>query len=137
MHHQTKILLLVMLGLMLSGAGLILPGATSAQQDEMVLSAGGTNGQRASVVFDHNLHMGLYACLDCHHDFQNGANVLDESALEEDNPDLQCGACHHADASLDRQKAFHRLCMGCHIQVRKAGGARGPEMCGNCHRPPS
>ena len=36
-------------------------------------------------------------------------------------------------ADLDRQKAYHRQCMGCHIDTRKAGDASGPELCGACH----
>jgi hypothetical protein len=135
MHHPTKIVILMLLGA-LGCAGLTLPQA-AAQEEVITLEALAGGGQRLPVAFGHDLHMGLFECLDCHHDYREGVNVLEENALEEGNPDLKCGTCHHADASLDRQKAFHRLCIGCHIQVRKAGGARGPEMCGACHRPPS
>ena len=91
--------------------------------------------QRSAVAFSHDLHMGLYECLDCHHKYEDGVNVLDEDDLVEDSPEVNCAACHDESASIDRQRAFHRQCMGCHIQVRKAGEASGPEMCGACHLP--
>jgi DNA-directed RNA polymerase subunit RPC12/RpoP len=79
--------------------------------------------------------MGLYECLACHHDYKDGINVLNEDDLEEGNPAIRCAACHNGQGELDRQKAFHRQCMGCHIETRKAGQATGPEMCGTCHLP--
>jgi hypothetical protein len=61
-------------------------------------------------------------------------NVLDENTLEEDNPAIRCANCHNDQADLNLQKAFHRQCMGCHIEIRKSGQLSGPEMCGACHR---
>jgi c(7)-type cytochrome triheme protein len=105
-----------------------------AQDEEMLLNTGDAmKTQRTAVVFPHDLHMGLYECLDCHHDYKEGVNVLDEDTLEEGNPDIRCAACHNDQADVDRQKAYHRQCMGCHIDTRKAGDASGPELCGACH----
>jgi c(7)-type cytochrome triheme protein len=118
--------------------GLALSGFALAQEEEIQLNTGeDTAVQRSAVTFSHDLHMGLYECLDCHHDYQNGANALDEDTLEEGNPDIRCAACHNDQADLDRQTAYHRQCMGCHIDTRKDGEASGPEMCGACHLPES
>jgi len=116
--------------------GLSLSTLSFAQDEEMRLNTGEDIAvQRTAVPFSHDLHMGLYECLDCHHDYKDGANVLDEDTLEEGNPDIRCATCHNDQADLDRQKAYHRQCMGCHIDTRKAGEASGPEMCGACHLP--
>ena len=105
-----------------------------AQEEEILLNSGeDLKVQRTAVVFSHDLHMGVYDCLDCHHDYKDGINVLDEDTLEEGNPEIRCSTCHNDNSELDRQKAYHRQCMGCHIDTRKAGQASGPEMCGACH----
>lgn len=114
--------------------GLIPVTVALAQEDEMQLTIGNAEEtQRSPVDFSHDLHMGLYECLKCHHDYQNGVNVLDENNLEEGNPAIRCANCHNDQADLDLQKAFHRQCIECHIEVRKSGQPSGPEMCGNCH----
>jgi hypothetical protein len=120
----------------MAAAGLSLSTFSFAQDEEILLNAEeSAEGQRSAVPFSHDLHMGLYECLDCHHDYKNGVNILDEDLLEEGNPDIRCSACHNDQADLGRQKAYHRQCMGCHIDTRKAGQVSGPEMCGACHLP--
>jgi hypothetical protein len=106
-----------------------------AQEEAIVLDMGGTADQRPAVDFDHGLHMGLFECLDCHHQIEDGVNVLDESDLTPGNPDVRCLVCHTPDTGIDLQRAYHRQCMGCHIDTRKAGEPSGPEMCGSCHIP--
>ena len=114
--------------------GLSLATISLAQEEEIRLNdSGAADTQRPAVIFSHDLHMGLYECLACHHDYQDGVNVLDEDRLEEGNPDIRCANCHNDQADLDPQKAYHRQCMGCHIDERKAGQSSGPEMCGACH----
>lgn len=107
-----------------------------AQEDDMLLGAeDDMAGQRSPVDFSHDLHMAILDCLACHHSFEDGVNILDEDELVEGNPAIRCAACHNDQADLPRQKAYHRQCLGCHIDTRKAGQASGPEMCGACHRP--
>ncbi len=134
MPRTSKKTLIVLAGfLALVGWGLTF---AYAQEEILNLNADPAAArQRTPVAFSHDLHMGLYECLDCHHKFENGVNVLDEDDLVEEAPEVSCGACHDDAASIDRQRAYHRLCMGCHIEVRKAGEASGPEMCGACHLP--
>jgi c(7)-type cytochrome triheme protein len=106
-----------------------------AQDEEIQLNIGNAGeAQRPPVTFSHDVHMGLYECLACHHNYQNGVNMLDENTLEEGNPAIRCANCHNNQSDLDLQKAFHRQCMGCHIEVRKSSQPSGPELCGACHR---
>ncbi|MBL0715554.1 MAG: cytochrome c3 family protein [Desulfosarcina sp.] len=134
MHRTSKKTLILLAGILaVIGLGLTF---AYAQEESITLNANTHAApQRTAVVFSHDLHMGLYECLDCHHKFENGVNVLDEDDLVADSPEVNCAACHNESASIDRRKAFHRQCLGCHIQVRKAGDASGPEMCGACHLP--
>lgn len=121
--------------LLMAVIGLSLSTVSLAQDEEILLNTGeDIPAQRTAVTFSHDLHMGLYECLDCHHDYKDSINVLDEDNLEEGNPDIRCSACHNPQTDLGRQKAYHRQCIGCHIDTRKAGNASGPEMCGACHR---
>lgn len=127
--------MLLATALILALIGLGLSSFSFAQDEEILLNTGeDIKGQRTAVAFSHDLHMGLYECLDCHHDYKDRINVLSEDNLEEGNPDIRCAACHNDQADLGRQKAYHRQCIGCHIETRKAGNASGPEMCGACHR---
>ncbi len=93
----------------------------------------GGEDTRGSVMFPHEVHMGEFDCLDCHHDMQEGENVLDEYDLEEDNPDILCGACHNPKEKIERMEAFHYQCVGCHNNYKMTSDPTGPTMCGECH----
>lgn len=93
----------------------------------------GGKKDRGAVDFPHELHMDGFECLDCHHVMENGENVLDEGDLEEDNPDIYCGACHKEGATLERKEAFHYQCMGCHNNYKMTNEKTGPLLCGECH----
>jgi hypothetical protein len=107
-----------------------------AQPDKMVLDRSKASGekQRPAVTFPHNRHaeMGL-SCKDCHHLYENGKNVLDESKLEEGNKDIRCSACHGSKSRLNPEKAFHKQCIGCHTKYQKEKKKTGPRYCGGCH----
>ena len=51
--------------------------------------------ERPPVPFPHGRHMeeGL-SCKDCHHRYEQGKNVLDESDLEPGKPGIRCQECH-------------------------------------------
>ena len=97
------------------------------------IDLGGEN-TRGSVMFPHEFHMGEIDCMECHHDMQNGENVLDEYDLEEDNPDILCGACHNPKEKIERMEAFHYQCVGCHNNYKMTADPTGPTMCGECHK---
>ncbi len=96
------------------------------------IELGGENS-RGPVMFPHEFHMGEFDCLDCHHDMQEGENILDEYDLEEDNPDILCGTCHNPKEKIERMEAFHYQCMGCHNKYKMTNNPAGPSMCGECH----
>ena len=100
-------------------------------QEDMVVVEGDSfeDQRRPAAVFrhdDHNETAEIEECNECHHVYENGEKVADESS-----EDQRCAECHTEEA-LDNQpglrKAFHLNCKGCH-QSKK----QGPVMCGECH----
>jgi hypothetical protein len=85
--------------------------------------------QRSPALFDHDAHnekAEIYDCAVCHHVYEDGELVADESS-----EDQRCSDCHGLAASGDQPaliKAFHSNCKGCHQEQE-----RGPIMCGECH----
>jgi hypothetical protein len=107
-----------------------------AQPDKMVLDSSNVKGkkQRPAVTFPHNRHVEIeLPCKDCHHIYENGKNVLDESRLEEGNQDIHCSACHGPKSRRNLKQAFHDQCMGCHKKSQKENKKTGPRYCGECH----
>jgi len=88
--------------------------------------------ERSAVYFPHENHMETYECLDCHHDYQDGENILDEDDLDEDGS-AACAACHSKDTSVTLKSAYHRQCMGCHRRLNKQEDAALPITCRDCH----
>jgi hypothetical protein len=100
-------------------------------QEDMVVVAGDSfeKQRRPAAVFrhdDHNETAGIEECNECHHVYENGERLADESS-----EDQRCADCH-TEKTIDNQpglrKAFHLNCKGCH-QSKK----QGPVMCGECH----
>ena len=103
--------------------------ANSQEDMEVVDGDSFEHQRRPSAVFrhdDHNDAAGLEECNECHHVYENGERLADESS-----EDQRCADCH-TEKKLDNQpglrKAFHLNCKGCH-QSKK----QGPVMCGECH----
>lgn len=81
--------------------------------------------QRASVRYEHQRHRmarGGLDCRRCHHADPAGT------------PPKPCAACHAR--RNDERAAFHKLCIGCHVEA--SGGKPGAPTtrCGFCHIPP-
>ncbi len=93
---------------------------------------GGEN-TRGGVAFPHELHMDGFECLDCHHIMEDGQNILDESDLEEGDPDALCSSCHNSQSKIEKREAFHYQCMGCHNNYKMTPEVTGPTLCGECH----
>ncbi|PKL36190.1 MAG: hypothetical protein CVV44_18405 [Spirochaetae bacterium HGW-Spirochaetae-1] len=111
-----------------------------AQSDTIILNNEGyyNDKQRPSVSFPHGLHMAVVPeCRSCHHIFQKGVNVLEESVLVAENENIRCVHCHgdgknnHGQRIMD---AYHVQCLGCHRLMQKKKKKAGPLMCGACHR---
>lgn len=89
--------------------------------------------KRSPVSFPHELHCDSLECLDCHHRYEKGENVLDEDSLEEGNAEIRCASCHTWDARVQLRSAFHQMCTGCHTEKAKKGEKTGSRTCGGCH----
>lgn len=107
-----------------------------AQEDKMILDSSKSSKKRGRpvVTFPHNQHIGAgLDCKACHHIYQNGKNILDESQLAAGNPDIRCSKCHGSKLRLNLQQAFHDQCLGCHVSYQKEKKKTGPRYCGECH----
>ena len=112
---------------------LLLAGAEhpSWAQDEINLldGAGIEKNNRSAVIFMHDEHnetAQIDECNECHHVYEDGQKLDDESS-----EDQRCADCHDlksAGNSPGLRKAFHLNCKGCHLKESK-----GPVMCGQCH----
>jgi hypothetical protein len=109
--------------------GLFFLPAFSQEDMEMIDDGGFTKKQRSPVVFRHDEHNELAEledCIECHHVYEDGKKLEDESS-----EDLSCSECHEENSSGEQpglRKAFHMNCKGCHLENEK-----GPVMCGQCH----
>ena len=59
--------------------------------------------QRPPVLFlenYHDLHMESEDCLDCHHEYENGKNILSEDDLEDETAETSCESCHNNPVAL-------------------------------------
>jgi hypothetical protein len=106
---------------------------TSAySQEDMVVVDNSVfdNARRTPALFEHDAHnekAGLDECYECHHLYEDGKLVEEESS-----EDQACSDCHGIEAEGRRpglMKAFHQNCKGCHQKEKS-----GPVMCGECHK---
>jgi len=111
--------------------GIVLATASAWSQDDMTIvdNAAFDNPQRTPSVFVHDTHneaAGIDDCAECHHVYEDGKRIEDESS-----EDQSCSECHDMEGSEGQPsltKAFHANCKGCHQAQEK-----GPIMCGECH----
>jgi hypothetical protein len=111
--------------------GIVLAITSAWSQDDMTVvdNSAFDNPQRPPSVFVHDEHnetAGIDDCAECHHVYEDGKRVEDESSEGE-----SCSDCHDLQGSGDQPsliKAFHENCKGCHQEQGK-----GPIMCGECH----
>ena len=109
--------------------GILLIPAFSQEDMEVVDNEGFSKKQRPPAVFRHDEHnekAEIEDCIECHHIYENGEKLEDESS-----EDQSCADCHE-EKSIDNKpglrKAFHTNCKGCHLAKKQ-----GPVMCGQCH----
>ena len=108
---------------------LMVLAAFSQEDMEVVDGDSFENQRRPPAVFRHDEHnetAEIEECNECHHVYENGERLADESS-----EDQRCAECHTEENSGNRpglRKAFHFNCKGCHQNKKK-----GPVMCGECH----
>ncbi len=83
--------------------------------------------QRPAVAFLHDAHTRALArkqkdCQECHLADDKGTRSLKFKRLADSG----------RQAVMD---TYHLACIGCHRETRAAGEKRGPQTCGECHRP--
>ena len=129
---KKKSLIILFFGVLLA---VLWVSASWSQPEEIILnnSKAFKQKKRSPVTFRHELHCEGLECLDCHHRYEKGKNVLDEDSLEEGNADIRCATCHTWDAKIQLRSAFHQMCTGCHAKRAKKGEKTGPRTCGACH----
>jgi hypothetical protein len=109
--------------------GTQLKPAFSQEDMEFVGDDGFSKKQRTSAVFRHDEHneaAQIEECNECHHIYENGQKLEDESS-----EDQSCSDCHTEEGDGNTpglRRAFHINCKGCHVESSK-----GPVMCGSCH----
>lgn len=84
---------------------------------------------RPRAVFFHDAHnetAEIEECNVCHHVYEDGELVEDESS-----EDSECSECHLNTgdrAEFVLAKVYHQRCRNCHLEQKK-----GPVMCSECH----
>ena len=103
---------------------------THAQEDMIVIdNTVFESPRRPPAVFKHDEHnelAGIEECNQCHHVYEDGTLLEDESS-----EDQRCADCHELTDSGQipgLMLAFHTNCKSCHREKKK-----GPLMCGQCH----
>lgn len=120
---------LIYITIALTAALFLLVAAHSQEEMEFISNSAFEKPVRTASVFKHDQHnetAGIEECNECHHVWEDGKKLEDESS-----EDQSCSECHDLDGANGRlplAKAFHTNCKGCHKQ-KKAG----PVMCGECH----
>ena len=113
---------------LLFGGAFLMP-VFSQEDMQVVEDEGFSKRQRPPAVFrhdDHNEKAAIEDCSECHHIYEDGQKLEDESS-----EDQSCSECHDEKGSGNMpglRKAFHSNCKGCHLEQNK-----GPVMCGSCH----
>ena len=120
----------LLLFLLVPAIGFFLMLPAFSQEDMEVIEADAfQKRQRPPAVFkhdDHNELAEIEECNECHHIYEDGEKLEDESS-----EDQQCSECHSENSTAGQpglKKAYHLNCKGCH-QAKK----KGPIMCGQCH----
>ena len=109
--------------------GMMMIPAFSQEDMEVVDNEGFSKKQRPPAIFRHDAHnetAQIEECNECHHVYENGEKLEDESS-----EDQSCAECHDEKSNGNTpglKKAFHTNCKGCHLEQKK-----GPIMCGSCH----
>jgi hypothetical protein len=125
-HTMKKGISLLMASLIL---GFWLIPAFAQEDMQTVDDVGFAKRQRPPAVFQHDAHneaAKIEECNECHHVYEHGEIVKDESS-----EDQSCSDCHELKDSGNQpglRKAFHENCKGCHLAKKQ-----GPIMCGTCH----
>jgi hypothetical protein len=116
-------------GALAAFAMLFIVNAWSQEDMKVVPSDDFARPRRPAAVFPHDQHnekAKIENCNQCHHVFEDGKRLEDESS--EGQPCSDCHGLEKAGRQPGLMMAFHLNCKGCHEAQQK-----GPIMCGECH----
>lgn len=130
MKHKLLILTLILLLIPVWGAFSEEQPSDQSPELERLDNTVFNKTRRPGAVFshdDHNEKAGLDDCAVCHHVYEEGILVADESS-----EDSLCSECHalvpEPANRFSLSVAFHNRCRDCHFESKK-----GPVLCGECH----
>ena len=127
MRKRALALFVIVVGLVFSFA---FTPAYSQEDITVLKDSAFKNRQRSAAVFvheEHNEKAEIEECNVCHHLYEDGKKIEDESS-----EDQYCSDCHELKASGSipaLMKAFHMNCKECHLDQKE-----GPVTCGECHK---
>lgn len=126
---KTRILKTAVMLFMFFAVVMTIPGYT--QEDITTVSDDAfAEKMRPSVPFlhdEHNEAAEIEECSTCHHVFEEGKKVDDESS-----EDQACSECHQiktGERSMSLVRVYHIRCKECHLRQKA-----GPVQCGECHK---
>jgi predicted CXXCH cytochrome family protein len=97
-----------------------------AQPDKVTIDDQFPNKMKGSVTFNHKVHAAAIECTKCHHTWKKEASKTPP----------KCTDCHKASDTSEKglKRAYHKLCMDCHKDLKKQGKKTGPTTkCSECH----
>jgi len=116
----------------------IMPGKLDDAPPEMIeiYSSAFEEYKKGPVKLSHLKHFAEYnvACIDCHHDYQDGKNVWVPTA-----PVESCASCHDPEETKGDvkklQTAYHTNCKNCHKEMLEEGKSEDApyKKCADCH----
>jgi hypothetical protein len=110
--------------------------AADAPMNLKIENKGYNRDKKGAVILSHFKHSADYkiACTQCHHDYQEGENVWQNS-----DPVKKCIECHNPLRKVGKimklQNAYHKNCKDCHKAYLKDHGAANIPLkkCSDCH----
>jgi len=129
---KRKIVMIAWLLFICGGISMVFSNPADAGEDVVRMDTSAFDRlRRPAAVFDHDSHneaAHIDDCAVCHHVWENGKLVPDESS--EDTP---CSDCHGLISGphnpMPLANAFHTQCRSCHVKKGK-----GPLLCAECHK---
>lgn len=107
--------------------------------DYMIPKPAGIEVKRKSLPFPHSEHVEI-SCGDCHHTVVDG-NVVPWDGISplQGCTDAGCHDVFVAETPEEKrdirffERAYHKQCLGCHRDLKKAEKSTGPVACVGCH----